>query len=187
MAELDDKIINLKIHQSQFDAIYQMILNSFFEGDTKRLVDLLYRTVKVPFRNKGAQLAVILLDKRRQGIVAAFLIKLHSGGDIESIESISINLTNNGIILSKLFKVKTTEFSQAVTHAKSLLESKFGKLWTLIVLDFIQISKIYNLLDFEPTKALFGKVARRVVDRIKDEKIKLVPIPEVVTAIERII
>lgn len=187
MADLEDKIITFKIHQSQFDALYQMILKSFFEGDTKRIVDLLYRTVKVPFRNKGNQLAAILLDKRRQGIVAAFMIKLHPGGDINSIETIPLDLTIDEIPLSTIFKVKATEFPQAVTQVKTLLEGKYGPLWTLIVVDFIQISKIYNLLDFEPTKALIGKVARRVIDRIKDEKIKLDPIPEVVTALERII
>lgn len=183
----NDTKIEISLHQSQFDALYQMFLTSFFEGDTKRMVDVLYRTVKVPFRNKGDQFAVIVLDKRRQGVVAAFLIKMRSGGNIESMQTIPLSLTINEKPLSELFKVKSTEFPQAVLEVKSLIEAHFGPLWTLLVLDFIHISKIYNLFDFEFSKQLLGKVIRRTIDLIKEEKIKLTPIPEVITAIERII
>ncbi len=187
MNDEKDNLITLKIHQKQFDALYRMLLDTIFEGDTKRMVDLLYRTIRVPFRKKGDQLALILLDKRRQRITAAFLIKLKVGGDIQSIETIPFNLSYGEHIFSEIFQVKSSEFSHTTELAKTILEQIYGKLWTLIIVDFIQISKLYFKLDFEPTKELVGKIVKTIIDRIKEGKISLSPIPEVVNAIERIV
>jgi hypothetical protein len=187
MSNSQENIISLQIHQSQLDSLYSAFLNSFFENNAKQMVDLIYRTIQVPFRQKDEQLVILILDKRRQGIITALLIKIHSGSNIQSIETIPLNLQLNGHYLSDLFKVPSSEFSSAVELAKNLLEAKFGDIWTLIALDFNQISKLYTLLNFEPTKELIGKIARSFIDRIKEEKIKLLPVPEVVKAIEKIL
>lgn len=187
MDEKEDDIITIKIHQSQFDLLYSELLNTLFEGDVKQMVDVLYRTVRVPFRNKDGQLAIIILDRRRQKIIAAFHIKMRAGGNIQSIESIPLDLSSDGQILSDTFKVKHTEFPEALERARILLQNEHGELWTLIVVDFIQIAKLYSLLDFEPTKQLVGKVTKTALDHIKQGKIKLIPVPEVVNALERIV
>jgi hypothetical protein len=187
LVEIEDHIINIKIHQSQFDELYKILLDTFLESDSRQMVDMLYRTVWVPFRQRGDQLVILLLDKRRQGIIAGFLIKLLLNRRIQSIESIPLNLSHSGQILSEVFKIKASLFQQAAEEAKSILQARYGSLWTLIILDILQISKLYNLLNFEPTKELIGKVAKTIIDRIKDEKIKLLPLPEVVNAIEKIL
>lgn len=75
MSNIQDNVISLQIHQSQLDSLYSAFLNSFFENNAKQMVDLLYRTIQVPFRQKDEQLVILILDKRRQGIITALLIK----------------------------------------------------------------------------------------------------------------
>ncbi|HUX99551.1 MAG TPA: hypothetical protein VMV49_08365 [Candidatus Deferrimicrobium sp.] len=187
MTDVQDHIINIKIHQDQFDLLYKGLLDIVFESDPKRMVELLYKTILVPFQMKGDQLAIILLDNRRQGIVAAFRVVIQPGGTVQSIETIPLSLTYNDHRLADIFKVKSSEFSKAVELAKSILQTNYGALWTLLVIDFLQISKLFRLLDVEPTKELIGKIARTFLASVREEKIKLEPIPEVVKALERIV
>jgi len=187
MHNSQENIISLKIHQSQLDSLYNTLLSSFFESSAKQMVDLLYNTIRIPFQKIDEQLAIIILDKRRQAIITALLIKIHSGGNIQSIETIPLDLNLNGRQLSDLFKLQSVKSSNIAELAKELLETNFGNLWTLLILDFNQIIKLYNLLNFEPTKEIIGKLIRSFIDRIKDEKIKLFPLPEIIDSLEKII
>ena len=187
MNNSNENLISLKIHQSQLDSLYNLLLNSFFDSDIKQMLDLINRTIRVPFWKKDEQLAIVILDKRRQEIIIALLIKIHSGGTIQSIQTIPLDITLNGYKLSDLFKLKSIEFSETIERVKELLEDKFGNLWTLLIVDFIQITKLYHLLNFEPSKELIGKILHSFIDRIKDEKIKLLPVPEIIDDLERIL
>lgn len=184
MSDSQENIITVRIHQSQLDSLWNALLTSFLEDNAKQMVDLLYHTIQTPFQKKGEQLAIVILDKRRRGIIAAFLIKIGIGGSIQSIETIPLDLTLNGYVLSDLFKVQELYPLKLI---KELLETNFGNLWTLCALDLIQISKLFDLLNFEPTKELIGKVTSSFIDRMKKEKIKLFPVPEVIKALEKIL
>ena len=182
----EDTIITLKIHQSQLDSLYTLFSHSFLESTLRQMVDLLYRTVRVPFRKHDDQLVIIILDQRHQGVTAAFHIKTQSSGNIQSLETIPLDLTLGEHKFANLFKVPLTAFPQAAELAQSLLEAHFGNLWTVLILDFNQISKLFSLLNFEPTKESIGKIARSFLDRVKDERIKLLPIPAVINALEKL-
>jgi len=182
----EDPIITLKIHQSQLDSLYNLFLHSFLESNIRQMVDLLYRTVRVPFRKRDEQLVIIILDKRRQGITAAFHLKMQSGGNIQSIDTLPLDLILNEHKLADLFRVPSPEFSRAAELVQSLLETHFGNLWTVLILDFTQIAKFFTLLNFEPTKESIGKIVRSFLDRVKDKKIKLLPIPAVINALEKL-
>jgi hypothetical protein len=186
MKASEDPIITLKIHQSQLDSLYTLFSHSFLERTVRQMVDLLYRTVRVPFRTHDDQLVIIILDQRRQGIIAAFHVKIQSGGSLQSLETIPLDLTLNGHKFGDLFKAPASPFPQAAELTQSLLDAHFGNLWTVLILDFNQISKLISLLNFEPTKESIGKIARRFLDRVKDEKIKLLPIPDIIDALEKL-
>ncbi len=187
MNEPIDPIITVNIHRNQFETLTKMLLETLFETDTKHLIDLILRTIRIPFQKNNNQLALILLDQRRRGIVAAFLLKFQLGGHLQSIDTIPLELSAKGITLSEVFKIQSTEISNALENLKSLLEVTYGNLWTLIVADFNQISKLFFLLNFEPTKETVGRVAKTVIAQLKDGKIKLTPLPEVIAALEKII
>ena len=148
----EDPVITLKIHQSQLDSLYTSFSHSFLESNIRQMVDLLFRTIRVPFRKRDEQLVIIILDKRRQGIIAAFQVKIQSGGNIQSLETIPLNLILNGQKLADLFRVPQSEFTRAAESAQSLLKTHFGSVWTMLILDFNQIAKLFTILNFEPTK-----------------------------------
>lgn len=182
----EDTIITLKIHQSQLDSLYTSFSHSFLESNIRQMVDLLYRTVRVPFRKQDEQLVIIILNERRQGIIVAFQVKILSGGNIQSLETIPLDLILNGQKFADLFRVPQSDFARAAESAQSLLKIHFGSLWTVLILDINQIVKLFAILNFEPTKESIGKIARSFLDRVKNEKIKLIPVPAIINALENL-
>jgi hypothetical protein len=185
MTTPEDPIITLRIHQSQLDSLYTLFSHSFLENN-RQMVDLFYRTVRVPFHKGEEQLVLILLDKRRQRITAAFHLKIQSDGNIQILETIPLDLLLNEHKFADLFRGPRSEFTRAAKLAQSLLETHFGHLWTVLILDFNQIAKLLTFFNLELTKESIGKIARSFLDRVKEEKIKLLPIPPVIDALEKL-
>lgn len=160
------------------------------DKDVQAMIDTLIRASSIPLV-RGAQIAVLLLDENRSNLLGALLVRISEGGipripdGIESIKTIDLNLEKKGKKLTDAFKAGTTR--EAAKIAGQIIQSKYGELWTTIVVDVEKIKELFDTVyPIGITEDLLSKTVRTGLEKCSRDEIVFEPVPGLLATLEKI-
>jgi len=181
----------MELNREQFINVFNILRMALVrDKDVQAMLDTLIRASSIPLV-RGAKIAVLLLNENRSSLLGALLIRISEGGipripdGIESLETIDLNLENKGNTLKDAFKVGTTR--EAAKIAGQIIQSKYGELWTTMVVDVEKIKELFDTIyPIGITEDLLGKILKMTLDKCSKDEIVFEPVPGLLATLEKI-
>jgi len=181
----------MDLNREQFITVFNILRMALVrDKDVQAMIDTLIRASSIPLV-RGAQMAVLLLDENRNNLLGALLVQISEGGipripdGIKSIKTIDLNLENKGNTLKDAFKAGTTR--EAAKIASQIIQSKYGELWTTIVVDVKNLKELFDTIyPIGITEDLLGKTVRTGLEKSSRDEIVFEPVPGLLATLEKI-
>lgn len=181
----------MNLDREQFINVFNILRIALVrDKDVQAMIDTLIRASSIPLV-RGAQIAVLLLDENRSNLLGALLVRIGEGGipripdGIESIKTIDLNLENKGNMLKDAFKAGKTR--EAAKIAGQIIQSKYGELWTTIVVDVEDLKELFDAIyPIGITEDLLSKTVRTGLEKSSRDEIVFEPVPGLLATLEKI-
>lgn len=183
--------VAVEFNREQFINVFNILRMALVrDKEVQAQIDTLIRASSIPLV-RGAQIAVLLLDENRSNLLGALLVRIGEGGipripdGIESMITMDLNLENQGNTLKDVCKAGTAR--EAAKIASQIIESKYGKLWTTILLDVEKVKELFDAVyPIGMTVDLLGKSVRMGLDKCSKDEIVFEPVPGFLATLQKI-